>query len=179
VPKHEAPTNICWGDRNRSVLVRVPLGWRNKRDMARNANPKEKSKSSGKGDSQTVEFRCPDGSANVHLLMAGLTSAARHGLEMPGALGLAKKLYVDVNIFHDEFKRIQKTLPQLPLSCWQSADCLVRDRAIYEKNGVFSAKVIDGIARNLKNYDDKDLSRKLYGKPAKIKDLINRHLHCS
>ena len=179
VPKHEAPTNICWGDRNRSVLVRVPLGWRNKRDMARNANPGEKTKSSGKGDSQTVEFRCPDGSANVHLLMAGLASAARHGLQMPGALDLARKLYVDVNIFHDEFKRIQKTLPQLPLSCWQSADCLLRDRTVYEKDAVFSPKVIDGIARNLKNYDDKDLSRKLYGKPAKIKDLINRHLHCS
>jgi glutamine synthetase len=179
VPKHEAPTNICWGDRNRSVLVREPLGWRNKRDMARNANPKEKSKSLGKGDSQTVEFRCPDGSANVHLLMAGLASAARHGLEMPGALDLARKLYVDVNIFHYEFKRIQKTLPQLPLSCWQSADCLVRDRAVYEKDGVFSAKVIDGIARNLKNYDDKDLSRRLYGKQAKIKDLINQYLHCS
>ena len=27
VPHQEAPTNICWGDRNRSVLVRVPLGW--------------------------------------------------------------------------------------------------------------------------------------------------------
>ncbi|HLD36878.1 MAG TPA: glutamine synthetase family protein [Planctomycetota bacterium] len=179
VPKHEAPTNICWGDRNRSVLVRVPLGWRNKRDMARNANPREKTKSLSKGDSQTVEFRCPDGSANAHLLMAGLASAARHGLQMPGALSLAKKLYVDVNIFHDEFKKIQKTLPQLPLSCWQSADCLVRDRAVYEKDSVFSHKVIDGIARNLKNYNDRDLSRKLYGQPAKIKDLINRHLHCS
>ncbi|MBI5779904.1 MAG: glutamine synthetase [Planctomycetes bacterium] len=179
VPKHEAPTNICWGDRNRSVLVREPLGWRNKRDMARNANPKERQKSLGKGDSQTVEFRCPDGSANVHLLMAGLASAARHGLEMPGALNLARKLYVDVNIFHDEYKKVQKTLPQLPLSCWQSADCLVRDRAVYEKDAVFSPKVIDGIARNLKNYNDQDLSRRLYGKPAKIKDLINQYLHCS
>ena len=27
VPHQEAPTNICWGDRNRSALVRVPLGW--------------------------------------------------------------------------------------------------------------------------------------------------------
>ena len=28
VPHQEAPTNVCWGDRNRSVLVRVPLGGR-------------------------------------------------------------------------------------------------------------------------------------------------------
>jgi glutamine synthetase len=179
VPKHEAPTNICWGDRNRSVLVRVPLGWRTKRDMACNANPKEKVNSLGKGDSQTVEFRCPDGSANAHLLIAGLATAARHGLQMPGALELAKKLYVDVNIFHDEFKNIQKILPQLPLSCWQSADCLMRDRAVYEKDGVFSPKVIDGIARSLKSYNDRDLSRRLYGKPAKIKELITQYLHCS
>ncbi|MDR2413407.1 MAG: glutamine synthetase family protein, partial [Odoribacteraceae bacterium] len=27
VPHQEAPTTVCWGDRNRSVLVRVPLGW--------------------------------------------------------------------------------------------------------------------------------------------------------
>ena len=33
VPHQEAPTNICWGDRNRSVLVRVPLGWTSGVDM--------------------------------------------------------------------------------------------------------------------------------------------------
>ena len=30
VPHQEAPTNVCWGDRNRSTLVRVPLGWASK-----------------------------------------------------------------------------------------------------------------------------------------------------
>ena len=33
VPHQEAPTTVCWGDRNRSVLVRVPLGWTTKEDM--------------------------------------------------------------------------------------------------------------------------------------------------
>ncbi len=41
VPHQEAPTNICWGDRNRSVLVRVPLGWTGKLDMALDANPQQ------------------------------------------------------------------------------------------------------------------------------------------
>ena len=42
VPHQEAPTSICWGDRNRSVLVRVPLGWQNIDDsMFRDANPNE------------------------------------------------------------------------------------------------------------------------------------------
>ncbi len=38
VPHQEAPTNICWGDRNRSVLVRVPLGWTSDADMSAIAN---------------------------------------------------------------------------------------------------------------------------------------------
>ncbi|MBR4492721.1 MAG: glutamine synthetase, partial [Bacteroidales bacterium] len=42
VPHQEAPTSICWGDRNRSVLVRVPLGWLSKGDMVADANPMEK-----------------------------------------------------------------------------------------------------------------------------------------
>lgn len=42
VPHQEAPTNICWGDRNRSVLVRVPLGWAAKTDMCMTANPLER-----------------------------------------------------------------------------------------------------------------------------------------
>ena len=41
VPHQEAPTNVCWGDRNRSVLVRVPLGWSAGGDMAALANPLE------------------------------------------------------------------------------------------------------------------------------------------
>ena len=39
VPHQEAPTNICWGDRNRSVLVRVPLGWTTNKDMRHIATP--------------------------------------------------------------------------------------------------------------------------------------------
>ena len=41
VPHQEAPTSICWGDRNRSVLVRVPLGWTTDKDMIAEANPLE------------------------------------------------------------------------------------------------------------------------------------------
>ena len=41
VPHQEAPTNVCWGDRNRSVLVRVPLGWTADSDMSVLVNPLE------------------------------------------------------------------------------------------------------------------------------------------
>jgi len=178
VPHQEAPTNICWGDRNRSVLVRVPLGWLNVNNMARDANPQDKGESSEFMDSQTVEFRCPDGSANVHLLLAGLAVAARHGLEMEGALELANKLYVDVNIFSPDQTGIRERLPQLPSSCWESAESLLKDREIYQRDGVFSPVVIDEIVKKLKSYNDKDLSQRLYAKEDEIKKLVNEYLHC-
>ena len=178
VPHQEAPTNICWGDRNRSVLVRVPLGWTNVMDMVRDANPQEKEELLKQGNGQTVEFRCSDGSANMHLLLAGLCVAARHGLEMQNALDVAKELYVNVNIFADEHKAIQEKLPQLPTSCWDSADCLLKQRGIYEKYDVFSPMIINGLVKGLKDYDDKDLSERLYGKTDEIRKLVAEYFHC-
>jgi glutamine synthetase len=178
VPHQEAPTNICWGDRNRSVLVRVPLGWRNVKDMVRDVNPLETEGAPRSADGQTVEFRCSDGSANLHYLLAGLAVAARHGFEMPHPLGTAKNLYVDVNIFAEENKGVQSKLPQLPASCCESADMLLRDRAVYEQNGVFSPVVVDGIAARLKGYEDEEMSEKLYGKQEKIKNLVADYFHC-
>ncbi|UCG16692.1 MAG: hypothetical protein JSV19_01385, partial [Phycisphaerales bacterium] len=179
VPHQEAPTNICWGDQNRSVLVRVPLGWLGVADMVKDANPQETEHGPPPDGSQTVEFRCPDGSANVHFLLAGLAVAARHGLEMPGALELAEKLYVSVNIFAPEHKALQQELPQLPASCSESADRLLKDRAIYEKDDVFSPRLIDGIVKQLKSYDDEGLSERFYGKGSEIQTLVERYLHCS
>ena len=76
VPHQEAPTNVCWGKRNRSVLVRVPLGWTANTDMSAIANPQ----SAGAGDCvtsqrQTIEIRSADGSAHVQMLMAALAVA--------------------------------------------------------------------------------------------------------
>ncbi len=179
VRHQEAPTNICWGDRNRSVLVRVPLGWLNVGNMVRDANPQETTDSAKFTDSQTVEFRCPDGSANVHLLIAGLAVAARHGLEMEGALELARNLYVDVNIFSAEHNKIQQTLPQLPVSCWDSAECLIKDRNIYERDGVFPPVVIEGLTKILRSYNDRDLSQRYYGKGDEIQKLVDEYFHFS
>ena len=177
VPHQEAPTNICWGDRNRSVLVRVPLGWLNVENMVKDANRQDEEKPYEFSDSQTIEFRCPDGSANIHLLLAGLAVATRYGLEMKDALALTDKLYVNVNIFSKENKGIQEKLPQLPTSCWESAECLLRDREIYERDGVFSPVVIDGLAKMLKSYNDKDLSAKYFSKGDEIKNLVDEYFY--
>lgn len=176
VPHQEAPTNICWGDRNRSVLVRVPLSWLGVGDMVRDANPKEPEESQVTDEHQTVEFRSPDGSANVYLLLAGLAVAARHGLRMENALDYAKTLYVDINIF--EHEEVARRLPQMPDSCWSSADYLERDREIYERDGVFSPAVIEDTIRMLRSYQDENLSERLYRKEEEIRLLVEEYLHC-
>ena len=178
VPHQEAPTNICWGDRNRSVLVRVPLGWGSKHDMLADANPMEKETPGGSGSRQTVEFRCPDGSADVYLLIAGLTVAARHGLEMADALEFAEKTYVDVNIFEEKYKHRVNQLQQLPVSCWQSAHSLEQQRAIYEAEGIFPPMIIDGLIRHLKSFKDENLRESIKDNEKEIMKLVNTYLHC-
>ncbi|MBL7119453.1 MAG: glutamine synthetase, partial [Dehalococcoidia bacterium] len=156
----------------------VPLGWLNVENMAKDANPQDREEPLDFADSQTVEFRCPDGSANVHFLLAGLAVAARHGLEMEGALDLADKLYVDVNIFSPEHRGLQETLPQLPASCWESSESLLKDRQIYERDGVFSPVVVDGLVKTLRSYNDKDLSERYYGMGDEIKKLVDEYFNC-
>lgn len=178
VPHQEAPTNICWGDRNRSTLVRVPLGWETTKNMAADANPLEKATKPDYGNKQTAEFRCPDGSANIYLLIAGLAVAARHGFEMENGLQYAEDRYVDVNIFAEENKEKAKKYKQLPVSCYESADCLEAQRGIYEQYGVFSKGMIDGLIKMLKAYDDRDLRKSIENKPAEMLKLVERYMHC-
>ena len=178
VPHQEAPTNICWGDRNRSVLVRVPLGWNAGYKMFTDANPLEQEPKKDFHSRQTVEFRCPDGSADVYLLLAGLTVAARHGLEMKNALSFAQQTYVDVNIFEEKHTHRVKELQQLPVSCWQSADYLEKQRAVYEAGNVFPPVIIDGIIRRLKSYNDQHLREQIKDNEKEIMKLVNNYLHC-
>ena len=174
VPHQEAPTSICWGDRNRSVLVRVPLGWIGVGDrMVRDANPLERPEDFGPFESnQTVELRSPDGSANAHLLLAGMAVAARYGLEHPDALKVAAELYVKAGASG------VPGLKQLPASCHQAAECLLRDRARYEEGGVFPAGLLDSLARGLQAHEDLNLSEKLFGDADTLKVLVQRFLHC-
>jgi len=179
VPHQEAPTNICWGDRNRSVLIRVPLGWNGTMDMIKDANPAETAEFPEMPPKQTVELRSPDGSADIYKLFAGLIVAIEHGLEMTDALKIADELYVDYNIFSKEGKNPGKKLESLPASCWESADALHSRRKIFEKNGIFPEGVIDNVVARLKAYNDKGLSEKLYNKQEELSKLVRQFLHCN
>ena len=178
VPHQEAPTNICWGDRNRSVLVRVPLGWTSDVDMSASANPLQPASNFDTSVKQTVEMRSPDGSADIYLLIAGLAVACRHGFELDGALDIAAKTYVDVNIHHAENADRLKSLESLPDSCAASADCLERQRSVFERYGVFSPAMIDGLIARLRSYDDRNLRADIGCNQQAMLELVHRYFHC-
>ena len=172
VPHQEAPTNVCWGDCNRSALVRVPLGWTSGVDLCAKTNPIEVSVPRDTTLKQTFEMRSPDCSADTYQLMAGLCVACRIGLEMPEeqALKLARDKYVDMDIHRPENVAKLATLKQLPTCCVQSASALEEARSMYEAADVFRPKMIDGIVKALRSYDDANL----HETARKDKDLMAR-----
>jgi len=172
VPHQEAPTAICWGDRNRSVLVRVPLGWQGLDDrMFRDANPGAEPVGALPDDSQTVELRSPDGSAAVHLLLAGMTVAARIGLSDPDMAGYADERYVS-----GDASRVDG-LDQLPASCAQAAARLLAQREDYEALGVFPPALIDSWAAGLLALGDADLREEIADTRVQVEDLVTRYFH--
>ena len=178
VPHQEAPTNICWGDRNRSVLVRIPLGWSATTDMCHSANPLEPMDSHDYSIKQTMEMRSPDGSADVYELIAGLAVACRYGLSLPDADEIAERTYVNVNIHSEENKARLESLSALPENCWESADALEQWRHVFEDKGVFSAASIDGIIRRLRAFDDRNLRKETQVNPDLVQVLVSRYFHC-
>ena len=180
VPHQEAPTNVCWGDRNRSVLVRVPLGWAAGVNMSALANQMDTTSVAipDTSDKQTVEMRSPDGSADLYQLLAGLCVACRHGFEMADALEVAERTYVNVNIHDDAHADRLKQLAQLPDSCVASADCLEQQRQVYEEYDVFSPAMIDGICTQLRAFNDRTLRQDTAQQPEKIAQLVETFFHC-
>lgn len=178
LPHQEAPTNVCWGDRNRSVLVRVPLGWSAQTDMCALANPLESDSNYDTTQKQTVEMRLPDGSADLYQLLAGLAVACRHGFEIENALAIAEQTYVNVNIHQKENADKLKALAQLPDSCAASADCLQKQRTVFEQYNVFSPAMIDGIISRLRSYNDATLRKDIQDKPEEMLALVSKFFHC-
>lgn len=177
VPHQEAPTSICWGDRNRSVLVRVPLGWTGENDMCSQANPLEEPTKINP-EKQTAELRSADCSADVYQLIAAMVVAAREGFEMENALQRAEELYVSVNIHSDENKAKLAALKGLPDSCAASAERLAEKRGVFEKYGVFSPEMISGIIKKLESFKDVTLRREIAGNRKAMLDLVKKYWHC-
>lgn len=178
VPHQEAPTSVCWGDRNRSVLVRVPLGWTGKVDMCSIANPLEQGHETLSPQKQTAELRSADGSADIYQLMAAMVVAARKGFENENALQRAEDMYVSVNIHNDENKEKLAQLKSLPDSCMASADALENAREVFEEADVFSPQLIDGIIAKLRKYNDQNLRAKTEANHNEMMKMVRKYWHC-
>jgi glutamine synthetase len=181
VPNQEAPTRICWSDANRSAMIRVPLGWSNVSNLARRVNPQQGSAFVDQGGQQTVELRSPDGSALVHLLLAGIAMAATWGVTHPvEALDLARDLHVTGNIFRD--RAVLERLRALPSSCVASARVLREQRELYEVDDVFPPSVVDYVARLLDREEDERMNQALADLPAddrlhRTRAIMHKDLH--
>jgi glutamine synthetase len=180
VPNQEAPTRICWSDCNRSAMIRVPLGWAKTQDLAASLNPQQRELFRQPESRQTVELRSPDGSANAHLLLAGIAMAAEWGMTHEESLELARKLYVTGNIFRDA--ALLQSLPALPHSCVESARLLVAKRAYYERENIFPESVIHYMAALLEAEDDENMNRRLMDLPAddrlhETRKIMHKDLH--
>ncbi|MBX5327200.1 glutamine synthetase [Candidatus Bathyarchaeota archaeon A05DMB-4] len=160
VPKQEAPTKVYWGYKNREALIRVPLGWWTEENGKREYM-------------QTFELRLPDGSANVYLLLAGILMAIGYGLtHKEKALEISDETLAESPRFSEDNLKI------LPRSCYESAKLLEKHREIYEKGNVFPKRMIDGIVKRLKLYDDENLVESIKNDNKQTEELIKKHLHC-
>ena len=178
VPHQEAPTSICWGDRNRSVLVRVPLGWTGDKDMCSQVNPLQTDHLGTAPQKQTVELRSADCSADIYQLLAAMVTAARKGFEMEDALALADRLFVSVNIHNDENKEKLASLRSLPDSCVASAKALQQKRGVFEEKDVFSPRLIDGIIDKLMAYDDVELRKLTNNDHNQMMKQVRKYWNC-
>jgi glutamine synthetase len=186
VPNQEAPTYVCWSDLNRGAMIRVPLAWADNRQMARKVNPGESDYKSN-DSRQTVELRTPDGSALIHLLLAGIVMSADWAFSKTTSaftgenpLALADKLYVTGDLSKD--KKLTSRLASLPSSCIGSSRILAQNRGLYERDGVFPPSVIDYVIRLLEMEDDEFLNKRLDALPAddrllEMRRIMHQDLH--
>ena len=121
VPGYEAPVYICWGRRNRSTLVRVPM-----------YQP-------GKEKATRIEFRSPDPVCNPYLAFASMLAAGLKGMEenYPLAAPLEKDVYRMEN----------KEMEELGVGCLPGS--LIEAIEITEKSAFLKETLGEHIFNNL------------------------------
>lgn len=176
VPHQEAPTKVCWSEMNRSAMIRVPLAWNNVGRLSDKINPQSNLSLCCEDGRQTVEIRTPDGSANIHLLLAGITKSASWAFDnQEYAISLANKHYVSGNINDNpEYN----DLPEISDSCESSADALMADKSLYISENGFPERVILKTYDMLKAEKDKNLNTFIAGLPEEERNnTLRRIIH--
>ena len=101
-----------------------------------------------------------------------------YGLEMPDADAVAERTYVDVDIHKKAGEARAAALDQLPGSCAESAARLECQRGIYERDGIFSPLMVDGVLKKLRDYGDADLRQRLAADPKLEARLVAEYYYC-
>ncbi|MFC1758285.1 glutamine synthetase, partial [Planctomycetota bacterium] len=126
VPGFEAPVNLAYSQRNRSVACRIPMY---------SPNPKAK----------RIEFRCPDPTANPYTAFAAILLAAIDGIQSKMDPGEP----LDCNAYD---LPADSEVPAVPGSLAHALVALQKDHDFLLRGDVFSAELIaDWISSKRKN----------------------------
>lgn len=113
-PGYEAPVYICWGQVNRSALIRIPRY------------------SPGREQSTRLELRCPDPSCNPYLAFAAMLWAGLDGIERE----LEPPPPVEENVYDfDDAKLRELDIATLPGTLRQAIDELEKDEVLQQALG--------------------------------------------
>lgn len=114
VPGYEAPVYVCWGQINRSALIRIPMV------------------SKGREQSTRAELRCPDPSCNPYLAFAAMLACGLDGIRR----NLRVPAPMEENVFEfDECKLEEEHITTLPGSLAEALAELQRDEVIQQALG--------------------------------------------
>ncbi|MCB9892145.1 MAG: glutamine synthetase beta-grasp domain-containing protein [Planctomycetes bacterium] len=171
VPGQEAPTRICWGERNRASLIRIPLSFRTEERLDLQMNPRETGALPAALARPTIEYRSPDGSAFTDLLLAAVTMCVADGLGSSESSARARRLEVKPGSNSTE----SIDLEELPTTAVAAAHRLRDHRAFFEARG-FSPRLLDIVLRKLESERDEGLTETLRSLPAAERLVRSRHL---
>ena len=109
--------------------------------------------------------------------MAGLCVACKYGLIMDEgkALGIARDKYVGMDIHKSSEAH---KFDALPSCCEESADCLEKARDLFEADGVFPPRMIDGILKSLRSFHDRRLLAEAMSDKDRLRVLVNKYFYC-
>ena len=121
---YEAPVNVAWGQRNRSVLIRVPRY------------------TEGRENAVRVEIRCPDPTANPYLTFASLLAAGLDGIENK----MTPPDPVDDDIFEmTEEEMAERNIGSVAGNLKEAIDALADSEVLGEALGSFTQNKIVSI----------------------------------
>ncbi len=114
VPGYEAPVYICWGQTNRSALIRIPRT------------------SPGRETATRAEMRSPDPSCNPYLAFAAMLAAGLDGIDRD----LTPPEPVEENVYHFDDQRLAELgIATLPASLEEALVELQKDTVLQEALG--------------------------------------------